>query len=112
MVPKLLEAEGTFGADGEVIALAEKRQVPLLLNDRAVAAIARTHGVRVIWLTRALVEAVEKSIVSSEDAVVILRELVRAGLRVRSEVLAEVFHLLEERGRKRPRTRTAIRAPD
>jgi predicted nucleic acid-binding protein len=112
IVPKVLEAEGTFGADGEVIALAEKRQAPLLLNDRAVAAIARTHGVRVVSLTRALVEAVEKSVVSSEDATVILRELVRAGLRVRSEVLAEVFHLLEERGRKRPRARAATRTPD
>jgi predicted nucleic acid-binding protein len=100
--PKALEPEGAFGADGEVIALAEKRQVPLLLNDRAVAAIARTHGVRVVWLTRALVEAVEKNVVSSEEASLILRELVRAGLRVRSEVLAEVFHLIENRGKKKP----------
>jgi predicted nucleic acid-binding protein len=100
--PKALEPEGAFGADGEVIALAEKRQVPLLLNDRAVAAIARTHGVRVVWLTRALVEAVEKNVVSSEEASLILRELVRAGLRVRSEVLAEVFHLIEDRGKKKP----------
>jgi uncharacterized protein len=100
-VPKVLEAEGAYGADGEVIALAENRHVALLTNDRAVAAIARTHGVRVVWLTRALVEAVEKEIVSSEQARIIVRELVRAGLRVRSEVLAEVFHLLEERGRKK-----------
>jgi predicted nucleic acid-binding protein len=100
--PKALETEGAFGADGEVIALAEKRQIPLLLNDRAVAAIARTHGVRVVWLTRALIEAVEKNVLSSEEASLILRELVRAGLRVRSEVLAEVFHLIEDRGKKKP----------
>jgi len=86
----------------EVIALAEKRQVPLLSNDRAVAAIARTHRVRVVWLTRALVEAVEKNGVSSEEASLILRELVRAGLRVRSEVLAEIFHLIEDRGKRKP----------
>ena len=102
-VPKLLEAEGAFGADGEVIALAQNRQAALPTNDRAVAAIARTHGVRVVWLTRALVEAVEKEILSSEEARLIMRELVRAGLRVRSEVLAEIFHLLQERRRKRPR---------
>jgi predicted nucleic acid-binding protein len=106
VVPKTLETEGAFGADGEVIALAEKRQVPLLLNDRAVAAIARTHGVRVVWLTRALVEAVEKNIGSSEEASLILRELVRAGLRVRSEVLAEVFHLIEDSGKKPSRVRS------
>ena len=102
VVPKALETEGAFGADGEVIALAEKRQVPLLLNDRAVAAIARTHRVRVVWLTRALVEAIEKNVVSYEEASLILRELVRAGLRVRSEVLAEVFHLIEDRRKKKP----------
>ena len=102
VVPKALETEGAFGADGEVIALAENRQALLLLNDRAVAAIARTHGVRVVWLTRALVEAVEKKVVSSEEASLILRELVRAGLRVRSEVLAEVFHLIDDREKKKP----------
>lgn len=48
-------------------------------------------------------EAVEKEIVSSEEARIIVRELVRAGLRVRSEALAEVFRLLEERGKKKPR---------
>jgi hypothetical protein len=48
------------------------------------------------------VEAVEKNLVSSEEASLILRELVRAGLRVRSEVLAEVFHLIENRGKKKP----------
>ena len=100
-VPKTLQTEGTFGADGEVIALAEKRHLPLILNDRAVAAIARTHGVRVVWLTQALIDAVEKSEVSSGEASAILRELVRAGLRIRSEVLAEVFHLIEERGKKK-----------
>jgi hypothetical protein len=72
-----------------------------LTNDRAVAAIAKTHGIPVVWLTGALVEAVEKEIVSSEEARIVVRELVRAGLRVRSEVLAEVFHLLEERGTKK-----------
>lgn len=102
--PKVLEAEGAFGADAEVIALAEKRQASLLLNDRAVAAIARTHGVRVVWLTQSLVEAVEREVLSAEESRLILRELVRTGLRVRSEVLAEIFHLLGERGRKKPRT--------
>ncbi len=99
-VPKVFRSEGASGADGEVIALAEKRHAPLLTNDRAVAAIAKTHGVRVIWLTRALIDADEKEIVMPDEAKEILRELVRAGLRVRSEVLAEVFHLLEQRARK------------
>ena len=95
-VPKVLEAEGAVGADGEVIALAKERKKPLLSNDRILATIARTHGVRVVWLTQTLVEAVGKEVISSREGRTILRELVRAGLRVRSEVLAEVVHLLEE----------------
>jgi predicted nucleic acid-binding protein len=103
-VQKVLEAEGAFGADGEVISLAEKRRSPLLLNDRAVAAIAQTHGVRVVWLTQALKEAVDKEILSIEEGRLVLRELVRTGLRVRSEVLAEIFHLMGEQGKQKPRT--------
>lgn len=95
-VPKVLGAEGAMGADGEVISLARKRKIPVLSNDRTLATIARTHGVRVIWLTQALVEAVEKGVVSSGEGRTILRELVRAGLRVRSEVLAEVVNMLEQ----------------
>ncbi len=99
-VLKVLEAEGALGADGEVVALARSRRIPILSNDRALAAIAKTHGVRLIWLTQTLVEAAEKQVISSEEGRLILRELVRAGLRVRSEVLAEVVHLLEEPPRK------------
>jgi len=101
-VPKGLEAEGAVGADGEVIILARNRQIPLLSNDRTLASIARTHGVRVIWLTQALVEAVKKEMISSGEGRAILRELVGAGLRVRSEVLAEVVHLLEEAEKEDP----------
>ena len=69
----------------------------------------REPGVKIVQgrifsgLRWVLAEAVGTSVTSSEDARVILRELIRAGLRVRSEVLAESFHLLEERGRKRTR---------
>ena len=55
---------------------------------------------RVIWLTQAILEAVEKEVISPREGRMILKELVRAGLRVRSEVLAEVVHMLEEPERK------------
>lgn len=102
-VPGRVKAEGAVGADGEVIVLADSRRLPLLTNDRAVAAIAKTHGLTVAWLTGAIVEAVEKDVVSSEGARVLLREMIRTGLRVRSEVLAEVYHLIEERSKRKLR---------
>ena len=95
-VSKTLEAEGAEGADGEVIALARERKMPVLTNDRPLAMISRTHGVRVVWLTQALIEAVENRILSAREGRAILRELVGAGLRVRSEVLTEVVHLMEQ----------------
>lgn len=95
-VSRALQPEGAEGADGEVITLAEGRRLPLLTNDRALASIARTHGVRVKWLTQAIVEAVDKGVITSREGRALLRDLVRAGLRVRSEVLAEIVHLLEK----------------
>lgn len=93
---KILEAEGAVGADAEVIALAQKMKLPLLTNDRIVALIAKTHGVKTKWLTQTVIEAVHDKIITTVEARKILRDLVRAGLRVRSEVLTEVIHALEK----------------
>jgi len=96
-VPSSLRTEGVEDADGELIELARQKQVPLLTNDRALAAIARIHGVGVRWLTQALIEAVETAVLRPAEARALLLELVRAGLRIRSEVMAEIIHLIEER---------------
>lgn len=101
-VSKSLEAEGAEGADAEVIVLAKESDLLLLTNDRALATIARTHGVGVKWLTQAIVEAVDRRVITSKEGRALLRDLVRAGLRVRSEVLAEVVHLLEEAKKEDP----------
>ncbi len=100
-VPRSLVGEGAEGADGEVIAMAREKKVPLLTNDRSLAAIARTRGVRVIWLTQILVEAVERRLLSAREGRLVLRELVGSGLRVKSEVLTEVMHLLEQEENQR-----------
>src|SRR5207245_1824295 len=56
-------------------------------------------GVSVKWLTQAVVEAVARRMLSASEARGLLRDLVRSGLRVRSEVLAEVVHLIDGAGR-------------
>ncbi|HZY95161.1 MAG TPA: hypothetical protein VFE98_09970 [Candidatus Bathyarchaeia archaeon] len=93
---KMLASEGTVGADAEVIALARKMKLPLLTNDRTLALIAKTHGVKTKWLTQTVIEAVHDKIITRTEARKLLRDLVRAGLRVRSEVLTEVIHMLEK----------------
>ncbi len=82
--------------DGEVIFVAKSRNLPLLANDGFLVAIARTHGVKAKWLTQAVIESVQTRVLSTRGAMMLLRDLARSGLRVRSEVLAEVVHLIEE----------------
>jgi predicted nucleic acid-binding protein len=96
-LPKRLLGEGAEGVDADVIALAKKMSLPLLTNDRALATIARTAGVEVRWLTQAVIEASRTRILSTREARSLLRDLVRAGLRIRSEVLAEAMHMIEDR---------------
>ncbi len=96
MPEKSLRAEGAEGADAETIALAKKTNLPLLKNDKALANMAKTHGVRVRWLTLAIIEAAQTKIVTPAQARALIRDLVREGLRVRSEVLAEIIHRIEE----------------
>jgi len=81
------------------LALAKRDALPLLTNDRVLAALARAQGVSVKWLTQAVVEAVARRMLSASEARGLLRDLVRSGLRVRSEVLAEVVHLIDRSAR-------------
>ncbi|TMI67581.1 hypothetical protein E6H16_03145 [Candidatus Bathyarchaeota archaeon] len=94
-VPPILNRAGAVGVDGEVLALAKRDALPLLTNDRVLAALARAQGVTVKWLTQAVIEAVAQRMLSGSEARALLRDLVRSGLRVRSEVLAEVVHLID-----------------
>lgn len=95
-VPSSLKAEGLEDADGELIELARQKEAPLLTNDKALAAAARIHRVEVRWLTQTLIEAVDTGILRPADSRALLRQLVRAGLRIRSEVMAEIIHLIEK----------------
>ena len=95
--PRSLRTEGLESADRELI---EQKRVPILTNDRAVATVAKLYGVSVKWLTQALIDAVNGNLLKPAEARTLLRDLVRARLRVRSEVMAEMINLIEEsRGR-------------
>jgi len=97
-LPKRLLDEGAEEVEAEVIALAKKMNLPLLTNDRVLVTIARTTGVEARWLTQAVIDASKAKILSTREARVLLRDLVRAGLRIRSEVLAEAVHMIEDQG--------------
>jgi len=87
-------AEGIDKTDAELICLAKSRGLTLLSNDRALVNCARSHGVRTRWLTASLLDAIEKNVLTSEEAEGVLMELIDSGMRVRSEVLARVLRLI------------------
>src|SRR5437870_11746799 len=86
-VPPILNRAGAVGVDGEVLALAKRDALPLLTNDRGLAALARAHGVSVKWLTQAVVEAVARRMLSASESRSLFVDRVRSGLRVGSAVL-------------------------
>jgi predicted nucleic acid-binding protein len=85
------ESEGITVTDAEVITLAEMKDSVLLTNDRALFHCARARGVRCRWLTMAIVEAVRGRKLIPEEAEDALTDMIRAGLRVESGVLAELL---------------------
>lgn len=84
------ESEGISRVDAELICLARDRGLQLLTNDKALFYCAKSHGVKSEWFTLMIIEATKSSLLSPDDAEELLTELVRSGLRIRSEVLAEL----------------------
>ena len=84
-------AEWIERTDAELICLAKSRGLTLLSNDRALVNCARGHGVKTRWLTMSLLDAIEKHVLSPQEAEDMLVELIDSGMRVRSEVLARVL---------------------
>jgi len=90
------EAEGIEPVDAEVISLAKSKDLPLLTNDRALARVARAHGVKPVWVSTTPAECVRRHALTRDEGQRLLVELVKAGLRIRSETLARIFEMLHE----------------
>lgn len=90
------KAEGIESVDAEVISLAKSKGLHLLTNDKALARAAKAHGVKPIWLSTTPVECVRRRLLTRDEGQRLLIELVKAGLRIRSEVLARIIEMLFE----------------
>jgi predicted nucleic acid-binding protein len=91
------EAEGIEEIDAEVIVLAKKYDLPLLSNDKALILCAKAHDVTTKWLAMSVIEGIDKGVISKKEAENLLVQLVDSGLRIRSEVFAELLKMIEER---------------
>ena len=91
------EAEGIEQTDAEIIMLAKISDLSRLTNDKALVLCAKAHGVKFKWLTLSVIEGLDKAVISKEEAEDLLVQLVEVGLRIRSEVFAELLKMIKER---------------
>jgi len=92
---QLAAAEGIEVADASLVLLCEREGEELLASDEHLLKVARARGVRGRWLTGALLIAVRRRVLETEEAKGLLTDLVRTGLHVSPEVFAEIYSALD-----------------
>jgi len=103
------QLHGIGRVDEEILVLAEERKLPLITNDRALFYAAKARGIKAVWLTLIAEEAVRAGLLSGDEAERLLTDMIGAGLRVRSRVLAQ---LLVRIRRSSPETTNAAKNHD
>ena len=89
--------EGIERTDAELICLARSRGLRILSNDRALVNCCKGHGVKTRWVTESLLDAIEKRVLTAQEAEDMLVELIDSGMRVRSEILAKILRSIRSR---------------
>lgn len=90
--------EGIAVADASVILVAEDDEAILLANDKALVEVARSHGVECWWVTTLVLHGAKAGLLSAEEAVDLLYDLVDAGMNLDPNVYAQVQRQLRELG--------------
>jgi len=92
------ESQGIGTVDAQILSLAEERKAPLVTNDRALFYAAKARGIKVKWFILIAEEAVRGGILSADEAERLLTDMIGAGLRVRSQVLAQLLIRIKRSG--------------
>lgn len=95
---RIAELEGLTVADAGVVLLGEETDDLLLANDKALIAVARSHGVDSWWVTTLLLKCVKDGVVSNDEGIDILYDLVDEGMNLDPKVYAQVQRRLREIG--------------
>lgn len=90
--------EGIAVGDASVVLLAETEDEPLLANDKALMAVARSHGVDAWWVTTLLLACAKEGVLDGEEATAVLYDLVAEGMNLSPQVYVQVQRTLEELG--------------
>lgn len=85
---------------GETAALSVAKHLGLkeiIADDKLARIAARILGLKAIGCLGVIIKAYETGVITRTEAIDFIQKLVKAGLWVSPEVLAEVFKFLEER---------------
>jgi predicted nucleic acid-binding protein len=90
---KELTKFGLHKGETEAIALAKRYGCELLVDQRHARLAARTVGVKARGTLYVLLTALKRKIISYDEYILALRELVRAGFRMSAELYLEALEL-------------------
>jgi predicted nucleic acid-binding protein len=80
--------------EGDAIALAEAMGVGIVMDDAIAVGVARMRGLETRWTTSVVLEAHARDLLSVREARAAIRNLVRAGLWLRQDVLLSLLDIL------------------
>jgi predicted nucleic acid-binding protein len=80
--------------EADAIALAEAMGVGIVMDDAIAVGLARMRGLRTRWTTSVVLEAHAREVLSAREARAAIRDLVRAGLWLRQDVLLSLLEIL------------------
>ena len=88
----LASLTGLGVGEAEAIAVAKERNAAFLTNDRSAYREAEKLGVKALWITQILLEALKNNIIKNyEEFKELLTSMVNNGLWIEREILEEVL---------------------
>lgn len=95
-VEKLAESEKIEPEDAEVLQLVQETSSRLITNDSWLVKIAKAEGIKPIWTTTLVLLAVKRDKMEKSEGKKLIKELVRSGLYLKSELYAELLETIEK----------------
>jgi predicted nucleic acid-binding protein len=90
--------EGIAVADASVVLLAEDGEEILLVNDKGLIEVARSHGIQCWWVTTLLLHCTKSGEMTTDEATDVLYDLVDEGMNLHPKVYTQVQKKLRELG--------------
>lgn len=92
----IAKREGISTTDATLILLAEERKDILVSNDAALILIAKSRGIKCLWLTAMLLKCVKKQLISKKEAKGVLLQLVQAGMHLSNGVYSAILSEIDK----------------